>query len=379
MERENERARVIDCSVVAPSISAIHDGEPIPPEEANHIAGCAECRRRLREYSEIGIELRLLSASTAPSDAGQTNLPIQPARQARWAMNWSRFLSGGTVVPRAIAAATALVILALGVGFAAFVVRANAEGPWVQLSFKAVPNRINGASGMTGIVQSTRTPRGAWVIQASSDAAVAFTARTLEVREASVRVEISVKGFPAAVDVETAKELVKRVPPREYALTSGQILQIPVEGIGVLAVSGRISESRDALLIWNSPPVREGELRLDRPVVLRGREVILDGAGGTISATNGGRGGLTYYVPGAGLLQFMLEPFEGAVEGLVDGSMLQFQESGAEYRIFSRQAIAGGEQPRRVWIRHNATYRPSSEGGDDTEPFLYSGKIEDVK
>ena len=79
---------------------------------------------------------------------------------------------------------------------------------------------------------------------------------------------------------------------------------------------------------------------------------------------------MEYYVPGEGRFQIALEPCRHAVEGVADGSMMRFQEGGVEYRIFSRQAITGGDQPHRTWIRHDATYRPSAHGGDDSEPSL---------
>lgn len=375
MERENKNTRVIDCRTMAASISALHDGERILPEEAQHIAECAECSRRLREYSEMGAELRLLSARTVPSIATLSGLPSQSDLTARRGWRWPALLTGRTVIPRAVAAAAAFVIIALSISFAVFVVHAQVEGPWVQLSFTVTPDRANGARGMTGIVQSTGTPRGAFVIRGATEA-VAFTLRTVEVREATAHVEVGVRGFSTPINVRTAKELVKQIPPKDYWLIPGQTIQIPVEGIGLLSVNSRISEARSALEVWNDPPVADDQLRLDRPVVLRGKEVILEGAGGTVSATVGQHGALTYYVPGEGRLLIALEPFENAIEGVADGSVMQFQESGVNYRIFSRQAITGGDQPRRIWIRHDAGYLPSVHGGDDARPSLSAGGIE---
>ena len=38
--------------------------------------------------------------------------------------------------------------------------------------------------------------------------------------------------------------------------------------------------------------------------------------------------------------------------------------------IFSQQPIAGGDPPRRAWIRHDASYLPSAHGGDDATTSL---------
>jgi len=378
MERENKNAPVIDCKSMAASISAFHDGEPILPEEAQHITECAECSRRLREYSEIGAGLRLLSARTTLSAAALSGLPVQSARTARRGWRWLAFLAGRTVIPRFVAAAAALVIVGLSIGFAVFVVHAQDEGPWVQLSFTVNPDRVDGVSGMTGIVQSTGTPRGAWVIRGTTEA-VGFTLRTVEIRDAAAHIEVGVRGFSTPIDVRSAQELVKQIPPKDYWLTPGQALQIPVEGIGVLSVNGRIVKMQSAIYVWDEPPVRDDQLRLDRPVVLRGKEVILEGAGGTVSATVKMPGALRYYVPGEGRLVIALEPFENAIEGVADGSLLQFQESEINYRIFSRQAIIGGDQPRSIWIRHDAGYLPSAHGGDDTRADLSAGGFEKLQ
>jgi len=375
MERQNKNTPMIDCKTMAASISAFHDGEPILPEEAQHIAECAECSRRLREYSEIGAGLRLLSARTTPSIALLSGSSIQSARTTRRGWRWPAFLTGRTVVPRFVAAAAALVIVGLSIGFAVFVVHAQGEGPWVQLSFTVNPGRVDGVRGMTGIIQSAGMPRGAWVIRGTTEA-VGFTLRTVEIRDATAHIEVGVLGFSAPIDVRSAQELVKQIPPKDYWLASGQTLQIPVEGIGVLSVNSRIVKMQSAAYVWDQPPIRDDELRLDRPIVVRSKEVILEGAGVTVSATVRMPGALRYYVPGEGRLVIALEPFENAIEGVADGSMLQFQESVINYRIFSRQAITGGDQPRSIWIRHDAGYLPSAHGGKDTRADLSAGGIE---
>jgi hypothetical protein len=124
---------------------------------------------------------------------------------------WPAFLTGRTLIPRSVAAAAALVIVGLSIGFAVFIVHAQGEGPWVQLSFTVNPVRVDGVRGMTGIVQSAGMARGAWVIRGTTEA-VAFTLRTVDIREAAAHIEVAVRGFSAPIDVRTAQELVKQLP-----------------------------------------------------------------------------------------------------------------------------------------------------------------------
>ena len=46
------------CEETSEFISAICDGQTIPPEAAEHIGQCESCRTQSSEYLELGAELR---------------------------------------------------------------------------------------------------------------------------------------------------------------------------------------------------------------------------------------------------------------------------------------------------------------------------------
>src|ERR1700722_13195618 len=56
---KGERMR---CEEAGEFVSAICDGESIPASAAEHVGQCEICRCRLKEYSEIGAELRLVAS-----------------------------------------------------------------------------------------------------------------------------------------------------------------------------------------------------------------------------------------------------------------------------------------------------------------------------
>ena len=52
----------MNCQEVQPRISALHDGESVSREVADHIRSCSACRARLEDYARMGVELRLLAS-----------------------------------------------------------------------------------------------------------------------------------------------------------------------------------------------------------------------------------------------------------------------------------------------------------------------------
>jgi hypothetical protein len=58
----------MNCGEAAEFVSTFCDGETIPRAAAEHIGECKACHAQLREYAEIGAELRRV-ASLRPMEA----------------------------------------------------------------------------------------------------------------------------------------------------------------------------------------------------------------------------------------------------------------------------------------------------------------------
>ncbi len=56
------------CEEAAEFVSALHDLESVPPALAEHVRACKSCQERLKEYGEIGMELRRVASLQLPTE-----------------------------------------------------------------------------------------------------------------------------------------------------------------------------------------------------------------------------------------------------------------------------------------------------------------------
>ena len=64
-----EKGKCMTCNESAPFISALCDGEQIPREAATHLDVCPDCRARLADYVQMGVELKRIASETASESA----------------------------------------------------------------------------------------------------------------------------------------------------------------------------------------------------------------------------------------------------------------------------------------------------------------------
>jgi hypothetical protein len=133
---------------------------------------------------------------------------------------------------------------------------------------------------------------------------------------------------------------------------------VTLAGSVVREEQGRlIAVSMESLL-----PARN-ELDVTTPILVRdGKQVVASepSAGTRIDCTQGRHKdcGIGLYGPGQG--------------GWAAMGQLHFQEDGHSYLLYSGLPIAGGEQPRPVWIVHFRDYLPSKHGGSKSDDSLYA-------
>ena len=65
-ERSGKTQYEMTCEQAAEFVSALYDGERISLDVAAHIGVCTTCRASLREYAEMGAELRQNSRWSSP-------------------------------------------------------------------------------------------------------------------------------------------------------------------------------------------------------------------------------------------------------------------------------------------------------------------------
>jgi exosortase D (VPLPA-CTERM-specific) len=84
--------QIMKCEEAAEFVSALCDGESIPPVAAEHVGACESCRARLKEYGEIGAELRRVASLDSPSEArARTWETRQRTTSSWWEKGWDLF------------------------------------------------------------------------------------------------------------------------------------------------------------------------------------------------------------------------------------------------------------------------------------------------
>ncbi len=128
------------CTEAAEFVSALCDGEIIPPTAAEHIGTCPACQARLRDYLNLGVELRrtasLEQRAAVPARAWvRPQNPLTAFLQKGW---------GTMRIPRLAFAAMIAGIVALACTLAVVKVGANSNGTVVLLTTTGPSGRARG-------------------------------------------------------------------------------------------------------------------------------------------------------------------------------------------------------------------------------------------
>jgi len=126
------------CEEIQEYLSALCDGERIPPEAAEHIGVCEACQARMNEYLRIGVELRRLASveSTREMELGAWKHSPQET-SGWWAKGWETIR-----IPRFAFVSLLVLVVALGSGLVLSRVRADTHGTVLLLTYKLPDGRI---------------------------------------------------------------------------------------------------------------------------------------------------------------------------------------------------------------------------------------------
>ena len=362
----------MECHDAVPFVSSLHDGEPVSSEAGEHIAGCPSCRERLREYAEIGTELRLL-ACTRQVESQEQQLPVAlRTAQARWP--WSRAWTGRILLPRFAVGLGVAIIVALSVGLG--LVRAQSRGQWFRYQLSS-PEMVGAGPKAFG---SGQAGSRLTFLFTGANGAVGAQIEVIEIRDGVVRLGVRARRFseqkanqPSVrvgenLDVERALEGVR---PQQYSYIPVETLAIPLDSGGELDLTGQVLAKEP-----DETPLapKADEIVLNQPALARGKELLSQGPVEVTASASGENPGAAMYVPGEGRFVMALHPFEGALKGEVRWSRGRFTLEGQEYLLFCASPITGGDQPRPIWIYWDRSYLPSRAAGpgQDDSPSISS-------
>ncbi len=373
----------MECREAWPFVSALHDGERIPRAAAEHITKCETCKGRLREYAQMGVELRLLAS--ASSQEAPASAPALPPRRQRW----RQALTARVLVPRFALGLGILVIAGLSLGFG--LMRAQSTGLWFKYKITTPAGRgslgheVQAGGRATGVHMSV-----------GPNAAIAALIDVLDIHKGLVRLAVRARHFEVpggdpwmntSYLTEEEQRVLANTPPEEYYYAVGSRMEIPVKGGGKLILTGRVLRQQGRFWWRETSPVEEPEsgsnsgpgldslgallptpnqLVLADPVLIRGDDVLVKGVGITIARGNDPYVALN--VPGEGLLVFLIQPHAGAVECQVEFSQARFTLDGGEYLLYSVMPM-----PKRIWVYQDSDYRPWGPPGPHSISTIGSG------
>lgn len=342
------------CDEAAEYVSSLCDGATVPTAAAGHINACESCQARLKEYMELGTELRRV----ASLEVSETRVPqLRPERRDVPAILWQK--AGKTMrVPRLALASLLAAVLVLGTGWALQSVRAGTKGSVLLVQFTTVPGRPSFCAlsavdrKLDSCAGQARLKSGMllWEIQVLS--------------KEGDRATLGVRARVEAADASATPGQIGALPQQQYVLTPGEALSVNVDGFGTMSLTGQWIDHIPAIAAGQVGDNHDldpgpGELRLFSPLLLRGGQVIGDFEGASTSVDQLGKA-VDLYLKGTGRFDLSLSAMPGAVEGKVRFNRISFTIDGQSYVFVTGAPVS---RSRSVWVLQN----PNAPAWDSTE------------
>jgi hypothetical protein len=355
------------CEEAAEFVSALCDGEMIPPSAAEHIGKCAACGVRLKEYVEMGAELRRVASLQA---VGIQKVPLW-GKVRKVSPNW--WLKGWETmrIPRFAFAMLLAAVVVLGSSLTIMKVRAHTQGPVLMLTAKT-------ASGHTvqcalSLVDE-KSASCASVQAVAGVGAEAFKFRVIS--QQGDRIELGMRAKFLTGTGSVSSEEAEKLPETTYWFQPGEKLEAKMEGSEPMSVTGELMDHMPTSLAVGGGEQLDpnpNELRFVAPVLVRSKQVLHDFDDMTVTSTEKDEG-VELYVPHDGRYLVSLAALEGGVEGEIHDSRVTFELNGQSYQFLTGAPVARGEH---IWILHLPSDRPSGRddqgsgmAGVDMTPYL---------
>jgi hypothetical protein len=346
------------CNEAAEFVSALCDGEIIPPPAAEHIGTCSTCQGQLRDYLAMGVELR----RTASLEQSAT-LPVRTWTRPQNPLTAFLQKGWGTMrIPRLAFAAMIAGIVALACTLAVVKVGANSNGTVVLLSTTG----SNGA--LMDCPLSTLDKNQAvcdWYGTIGSQN-LAYRVRLLSRDEGrvllAIRTRTYIKGENLSSFTFDADPVAK---VKEVWFEPGETLKVNVADVGSLTLTGEWMDHMPILMNLHGQDMSPGpgELRFASPLLLKDKSVAGDLAGALsgIFSTDDPNQAVWMYVPGQGSFLVSLLPMKDAVAADVFLSRISFQEGGHSWEFVTGAPVS---RSNRVWVLHQPDFKPMSPNSD---------------
>jgi hypothetical protein len=360
------------CEDAAEFVSALHDGERIPREAAEHVGTCEVCQKSMSTYATLGAEMRRVASleETKELEAGSW----EP--QKRSLSNWWNKGRETIRIPRfAFALMLAAIFLLLG-GLALVRARPGRAGSVLWLVTKLPDGRTfhcpldtDGEPGSDGCGNYGMVSHAGLL-----SVTIRFLRR--EGERVALGVQTRYENPPPHFTGPSADRL-KDVAEETIWIEPETKQEVPVTGLGHLEMTGAFIDHKPPLFFTPEDTVdpQAQEFRIVSPVLVRGKEVVFNFAGASSTGISP-EANVEIYWPGEGRYLISATPFKGAVEAQVNVSQIDFNLEGREYTLLTAVPITRSEH---VWVKHEAEYLPSKRtpGADDSNGFIGSESLRD--
>jgi hypothetical protein len=350
----NRKEQNMKCEDAAEFVSALCDGEMISRSAAEHIGNCSACGARLKEYIEMGTELRRIASLQAVEIEkvplwGKTRR-ISPSW---WMKGWETMR-----IPRFAFALLLAAIVVLGSGLTIMRVRAHTEGPVLMLTAKTASGHTIRCA-LSLVDEKAASCASVQIVAGGGGEAFKFRV----ISQQGDRIELGLRAkFLTGVGSLSSEE-TERLPETTYWFQPGEKLEAKMEGSEPMIVTGELMDHMPTSLAVGGDEQLDpnpNEVRFVAPVLVQGKEVLYDFDGMTVTSNEKDHG-LELYVPHDGRYLVSLAPLEGGVEGQIHDSRVTFELSGQSYQFLTGAPVARGEH---IWILHLPNEKGSTEGDD---------------
>jgi hypothetical protein len=358
------------CDQIEEHISALCDGQKIPPSAAIHIGECHLCQSELNEFAAIGAELRRL-ASLDDVAADRTKQDLKPAKQTIF---WQRGFNT-MKIPKMAFAAMLIAICALSSGLLLVRARAAAtSGRFLELKFHLPPTGQTKICVMT--VSGSPKDNLCNFAHHGRDGLLLMNTRVIAKSGDRAQLGVRAKYLPGSGDAEIdySEALFEDVPQSVLSVEPGEKREIQVAGLGSIDVETEYLDHIPPLVASPGEALdpNPNEFRIVAPVLVRDDQVIANFDGSSLDYGESDAT-LMLYVPGDGRYLISRMPFEQAVPGTVHLGKIKFSMDGHNYLLLTSVPILDSEN---VWVKHEVDFKPSqrmaraSDARDDRPDFL---------
>ncbi|MGA9584907.1 MAG: hypothetical protein WBQ95_06230 [Terracidiphilus sp.] len=348
------------CTEAAEFVSALCDGEIIPPPAAEHIGTCPACQSRLHDYLSLGVELRrTASLEQSPSIPARTWTRPQNPLTAFLQKGW-----GTMRIPRLAFAALIAGIVALACTLAVVKVGANSNGTVVLL------NTAGPIGPLMDCPLSTQDKNQATCtfIGQMNGKIVGYKVDLVNRETNRVQLAMRTKVFGPVASGGYSLSGIESEPEKLVWFEPGEPLRVDVTDVGILTFTGEWMDHMPILIGLHGQDVSPGpgEVRFASPLILKDKKLVGDligSVGGVFSTDDLDLNAIVIYIPGEGRFLISQLQMKGAVKGQVALSRLSFEEGGHAWELVNGVPITRADS---LWVLHEPDFKMkfASQSGD---------------